>query len=229
MKFVTEVDMANKFEMLLNSKVGIKGFPYFNAVFRELNCKQGIPDFIAISGGNTGMLQGNMCDSEITSLDSYSLITSLLKPKAPRTLGYIINKTGLSNITVKKAIKDLSVRGVISETGKGSFVLSEKWDLPKVELWAFELKLKDWKRALFQSLQSKAFANRVMMVMPEEKENVIVKNIETFKNHQIGIMLFNADNLNYKILLRPTKINPTSKSHNIYAMGRISSEFNTLK
>lgn len=221
--------MANNFENLLNCNEGVKEFPYFKAVFRELNCKQGIPDFIAISGENTEVFQENIYDSEVISLDSGSLIISLLKPKAPRTLRYILNKTGLSHITVKKAIKDLIVRGIVSETENGSFVLSEKWELPKVELWAFELKLKDWKRALFQCLQYKAFANRVIMVMPEDKENIIVKNIETFKNYQIGIMLFNHVNFNYKILLKPSKINPTSKSHNIYAVGKIATEINSIK
>lgn len=229
MSLITEMDMGNKFEDLLNNKDGVKEFPYFRAVFRELNCKQGIPDFIAIVGENTEILQENIYDSEAISLDSGSLIISLLKPKSPRTLEYIISKAGLSHSTVKKAIKELIIRGIVCETEKGSFILSEKWELPKVELWAFELKLKDWKRALFQCLQYKAFANRVMMIMPEDKENIISKNIEVFKYHQIGIMLFNAENLNYKILVKPSKFNPASKSHNIYAVGRIATEINSTR
>ena len=69
----------------------------------------------------------------------------------------------------------------------------------------------------------------LMMVMPEDKENIILKNIETFRNHQIGIMLFNAENFSYKILVKPSKINPASKSHNIYAMGKIATEINSIK
>lgn len=229
MSLITEMEMANKFEILLNNKDGIEQFPYFNAVFRELNCKQGIPDFITISGESTEVFQNNIYSSDIASLDSSSLIISILKPKSPRTLKYITERTSLSDVTVKRVLKELITNDVVKENDKGAFILNPIWQLPKVELWAFELKLKDWKRALFQCLQYKAFANRVMLVMPEDKENIILKNIETLRNYQIGVMLFNAENLTYRLLLKPAKVNPSSKNHNIYAVGKIATEINTMK
>lgn len=229
MKIATEMNMGNNFQNLLENKDGIKEFPNFKAVFRELNCKQGIPDFIAITELHSYIFQKNIYDTVGGSLDSSSLIISLLKPKSPRTFKYIVDKTGLSTITVKKVLKDLIVNKIICKTEKGLFVLNKEWELPKVELWAFELKLKDWKRALFQCLQYKAFANRVMLVMPEDKENLITKNIDIIKKYQIGIMLFDTDNFNYKIIAKPPKLIPNSRSHNIYAVGKITNELNSIK
>lgn len=221
---MSELQMANAFETLLNLKEGIKGFPSFKAIFREVACQQGIADFIAITGNNLEKLSDNFFESGTVSLDSYSLIISLLKSRSPRTEDFLVSSSGLSRNTVRKVLKELEENETICKNEKGAIMLSPNWGLPKLELWAFELKLKDWKRALFQTLQYKAFANRVVIVVPEDKETIINKNLDVFKNLQVGVMVFNMDNLSYKVMLKPPGVNPSSKRHSIFALGKLASE-----
>lgn len=224
MEKMSEFKMANAFETLLNSKEGIKGFPDFYSTFREVACQQGVADFIAITGNNIKELSNNFFESDTVSLNIYSLVISLLKLRSPRTEDFIVNSSGLARNTVRKALKELEESGTIYKTEKGSIMLSPSWELPKLELWAFELKLKDWKRALFQTLQYKAFANRVVIVFPENKEAIINKNLDIFKKLEVGVMLFNIANSSYKVLLKPHRINPSSKRHSLFALGKIASE-----
>ncbi|OPX86928.1 MAG: hypothetical protein A4E53_02690 [Pelotomaculum sp. PtaB.Bin104] len=221
---MSELQMANAFETLLKSKEGIKGFPSFNSTFREVSCQQGIADFIAITGKNIQELSNNFFESNTVSLNSYSLIISLLKSRSPRTEDFLVSSSGLTRNTVRKVLKELEENETIYKNQKGTIILSPNWGLPKLELWAFELKLKDWRRALFQTLQYKAFANRVVIVVPEDKENTINKNIDVFRNLQVGVMVFNMANLSYKIMQKPRRINPSSKRHSLFALGKIASE-----
>lgn len=221
---ITENQMANSFEILLNSGEGIKGFPKFKSVFREVTCQQGIADFITITGSDTDSLYNNCFESGLISLDTSSLIISLLKFNSPRTEDFLIKATGLSKNTVRKVLKTLEVKKVVTQSDTGSFTLSPNWGIPSVELWAFELKLSNWKRALFQVLQYKAFANRVVIVLPTEKESIICKNIELFKELRVGVMTFDTLSGNNKVFVKPQKNNPSSKRHNLYALGTISSK-----
>jgi len=221
---MSELQMANAFENLLNSKEGIKGFPGFNSTFREVACQQGIADFIAITGNKIEELNNSFFESNTISLNSYSLIISLLKSRSPRTENFLVSSSGLTRNTVRKVLKELEENEAICKTEKGAIILSPNWGLPKLELWAFELKLKDWKRALFQTLQYKAFANRVVIVLPEEKETIINKNLDVFKKLQVGVIIFNMHNLSNKVMLKPPRINPSSRRHSLFALGKIASE-----
>lgn len=224
MEKISELQMANAFEELLNSNSGIKGFPNFSSVFREVPCQQGIADFIVVSGNIISKNSISFIESGNVSLSSSSRIVSLLKSRSPRTEDFIVNSTGLSVNTVKRILKQLEENDIVFQISSGSYVISPKMQTPKVELWAFELKLRDWKRALFQALQYKAFANRTVIVLPEDKLSVAKKNIETFIELNVGLMVFQPIDLSYEIIVKPQKSNPSSKCHNLFALYQIMSE-----
>lgn len=216
--------MADSFEVLLNSESGIKGFPKFKSVFREVTCRQGIADFITITDNGTDILYNSCFESGSISLDAGTLIISLLKFNSPRTEDYIINASGLSKKTVGKVLRMLEINKIVKKSNTGSYILSSNWSVPSVELWAFELKISNWKRAIYQALQYKAFANRVVVVLPSEKEAIIYKNIKLFKELRVGVMTFDILSKSYKIFVKPQKGNPSSKRHNLYALGTIFSK-----
>ena len=74
----------------------------------------------------------------------------------------------------------------------------------EVKTIAFEMKLSKWKRALIQAFRYKAFAELSYVMMDNKKINPALKNIESFKNSNIGLLSIDIDG-NVFIHYTPTK------------------------
>jgi len=221
-KSITEEKMADSFEKLLCDKNGISEFPSFHSIFREIRCQQGIADFIAI--------ENNVLKNEIWKLPerinkisniSVFHIISLLKPKAPRTETFLTRNTGLSLKTVKRILKQLEYQQIIKRLDSGGIIVGPKWKSPNFDLWAFELKLNNWKRALFQASQYRTFATNITVVFPTERKKTIIENLNKFRKMKIGVMLFDISKNNYEIILKPNKIKSTSKRFYFHTIGTL--------
>ncbi|MDD5005874.1 MAG: hypothetical protein PHS93_05150 [Candidatus Omnitrophica bacterium] len=224
---ISEAFLAATFEDCLRKKC-FNEFPEFKLIAREISCRQGIADFITISGhGLEKKYFAKINHVFDGSTESYIKVFSLLRHLIPRSKKYIIENSGLSLKTIKSILTNLRHKKAILELPNGYFILSPKWRIKSMELWAFELKISNWKRALFQSLQYRAFADRLIIVFPVEKENLILKNIGQFKKFKIGVMVFDALKQKYKILLPPIKNKPASEAHRLFAFSRITSSIET--
>lgn len=215
--------MADAFAECLRSPAGFASFPTFQCVFREVVCEQGIADFVATVG--SPLTQEHIRKIKaVTSRagGAYLDVLSLLKPAARRSKQHIAEKTGLPARTVERVLTDLCNEGVVDQTESGSFLLSAEWCLPPLDLWAFELKLNDWKRALFQALQCRGFASYVVVVFPKERKRVLQAHLHKFKNMKVGVMLFDPADRSYDILHRPTKSRPSSRLHYLYAFSQVA-------
>jgi hypothetical protein len=62
-----------------------------------------------------------------------------------------------------------------------------------LELWAYELKLRDWKRALYQALRYRKFASRVCVVMPPNAKHLLQQNSGLFRRLGVGALVFDPD------------------------------------
>lgn len=219
MNKLTELEMANSFEHALKA-LSIKGVPDFDILYREVVCQQGIPDFVGLSSAS---LIQRYDFSNLTATESCSVILSILKRNSGRRKEYIKEKTALSDATLNRALKELLSNGLIVER-KNLYFLSVNEDLKKNSIWAFELKLSNWKRALFQALQYKAFANYVAIVLPYEKENILKQNLSTFIALNVGVLLFDYKTEKSKWLRRPQKEHSISKWQTLFFLGKISSQ-----
>ncbi len=119
--------------------------------------------------------------------------------------------------------KELIDVGLIIQSGN-LYYLSGQSKSEVGDIWAFELKLSNWKRAIFQALQYKAFANYSVIVFPIEKEKLLLNNLETFRNLNIGVLLFDIKNQKSQWLVHPKKEKPISKSQTIYLLYKIASK-----
>ena len=75
-------------------------------------------------------------------------------------------------------------------TDKGSYILGESSCFLGIEVWAFELKLKDPKRAIFQAQQSRSYAEYSIIVVPpgqERNQGLYGPNFPGLLPQQIGI------------------------------------------
>lgn len=225
MSQISELQMSVAFEKLLKSDMHVNSMPKFNLLYKEIVCQQGIADFIGIKYEKE-MDQFSFLNN-IISLESGTLLLSLLKYKAPRSEKYLLEKTGLSEKTINRVIKELLDNDIIQNISEKTYVISSNLVIPEFDIWAFELKLSNWKRALFQALQYKAFANYSSIVVPIEKEYLLSKQLSLFKKLNVGIILFDYDNNKIRFLVRPKKEKSTSKWHRFYAIGKLANQCNT--
>ena len=70
---------------------------------------------------------------------------------------------------------------------KNLYFLSDSFVQESDNIWAFDLKAPNWKRALQQATLYKAFANYVVAVRPSDEEEALQEKLELFAEHIIGV------------------------------------------
>ena len=220
MSNITETTMANAF----NEKIrisAIKGLPAFDLIYREIVCQQGIADFVGLTSAS---FIRNNAFGELSSLDCSSQVLSLLKYKSGRSIKYLRERTGISEVTMARTLKDMISKNYISFKND-LYYLTNTNIINRTDIWAFELKLSNWKRAIFQALQYKAFANYAVVVFPIKKEKLIKENLESFQKLNIGVLLFDAETSESKWLSRAKKESPMSRWHTLFLLTKMSNQF----
>jgi hypothetical protein len=209
--------MADGFLALLSSRRGLSGIGPFGAAFREINCLQGRPDFIAF--------RGKASTTRSMTLESIGLagaaVLALLKSRSPRSLDYLLRLSGYSPITTRKAVDILETHQFVRETKRGCYVLGRSARPFDWETWAFELKLNDPRRAIFQAKQTKTFADRVIIVVPPSQLRNYNRFSEAIVRWGIGLAGFDPCTQEFYLERKPRKTRPLSRQHRIYAIAQI--------
>ena len=213
----TENEMADAFMELLRSSEGLPGIGPFDSVYREVLCHQGRPDFITLrnkEGGQPVRLP------ESTGLVGPSILT-ILKPKAPRTLGFLITHSEFSQDSIKRSLRQLIAFGQVERTQTGAYRLGSAATQLQTELWSFELKLNNPKRAVFQAQQSRAYADRAIIVVPTGQEGNYNQYTGTMKRWSIGLATFNPNSRKFCLLRRGQRSRAYNLQHKIYAVSQL--------
>lgn len=218
---MTEATLAAKFSSWLVDHSRKSQIPVFHEVFDEVECKQGIPDIIGLSGDWRPSVFPVLQSGHRVSLNALSSILALFSDRDLHTSNYLESRSGLSSGTAKQTLSVLCQLGLIARTPRGSFRLEANLSWLESDMWAFELKLHDWRRALFQTMQYRTFASYEVLVMPSEKRRAISRQLSFFQSAGIGVMLFDAATNDGEILVDPKQNKPTSKQHKIFAMCRL--------
>lgn len=129
---------------------------------------------------------------------------------------------GVSLPVLRKVLRDLVVAKLIFPVAEDLYRLSKNISFPKIEICSFEMKLDNWKRALYQSTRYHSFSHRVFVVMPREAMSSVERNKEQFVRMGIGLMTHSADG-STKILVRPSKRDPRSSYQSLMALGMLLS------
>ena len=216
--------MVKEFEAMLRSSNASVYFPKFDSIHFEVPNIQGRADLLAVRGDNsyTESLIILRSASAIKKVNAFKIL-GLLRANSSRTQEYVISNSCLSRDVVRIALAQLEQAGIITRNDRRSISLFTDLDTLPIELWAFELKLNNWKRALYQALQFKTYADRIITVFPMERERVLINNLDYFSRMGIGVFLFDTSNKDLKILNRHRKTKPTSRDHYFYALSRIVS------
>lgn len=150
-----------------------------------------------------------------------SRILALLKNDKVRSEAFLSNRAGVAETTFRRWMAELLEHELVYETQSGRFVLADDriiW--PSLEICAFEFKLEDWKRALYQAKRYRTFSHRVYVVLPAERWSRVENNLEMFSNFNIGLILHYDDGESERVLYS-RKENPKSKANFIRAIGML--------
>lgn len=90
-------------------------------------------------------------------------------------------------------------------------VKSGKTKGKKLTTTSFEMKLRNWKRALIQAIKYKAFSNYAYVVVDHYYASPAIKNIERFKAANVGLVSIEHSGKVHKHF-RPTKETPYCRS-----------------
>lgn len=211
-----EQERLEAFECAIKSAV-IKELPTFESVYREL---QGSADIV---GFPHEKIIGAYDFSKLSSLEHCSLILSILKYNSGRTKDYIKERTGIADTELNRALRELKANDFMLKK-KNLYFLSASFVQENDNIWAFEIKSLNWKRALQQASLYKAFANYVVAVRPFDEEEALQSKLDLFAELNVGLLLFNAQTLEFKWLKRPLKDNALSKWQKLFFLGRLSGQ-----
>ena len=218
---LTEADMAQAFAQRMAMREDTKLLPYFAGIEPEVDCLQGRPDFIGITSEEAfaSALWGSAL-TEALATPSLAHIMALLKRRAPRREEYLLRVTGLSVPVFRRAMAALEHRDIVERMGSG-YVLAPHVPNLQTRLWAFELKLDHWQRALFQACQYQAFAHATLVVISAHSAHRAERHHARFEALGVGLVAFDAVTAELRVLVQPARRRPLSQRHYLFALGRV--------
>lgn len=223
-KHLSEKVFSKQFESAVANGAWAAHYDRFSRVVPEVECQQGRPDFVA-SQTPVGLLPRSLRlrYASVLSKPSAARVMALLKPSSPRGAEYLRRATGLSVSIIDRSLGELESARLIERAGTG-YVVAPRFATTRWELWAFEVKLADWRRALFQGLQYRSFADRVIIVMPERWAHRAERHSELFKRLKIGLLAVDEGSSAIRVIVPPRKTRPGSRFHHLNAVGRFLDE-----
>jgi len=214
----SEEEMAQAFQRLLISKNGLPGVGCFGAIYREISCRQGRPDFIALRYKSSSY-QGNSIN--IPGLVGPAILQKL-KPKAPRTFDYLVGKLEFGRDSIRKSSRLMIKNGYIEQLKSGAYRLSANMNCEKPEIWTFELKLNNPKKAVFQAQQSRAYAERAVIVVPPGQERNYERFRETMQRWHVGLSTFDPITGAFRFVRKGRKARALSPTQQIYTLSQMA-------
>jgi hypothetical protein len=105
-------------------------------------------------------------------------------------------------------------------------VLAMEKELRKRHLYAFEGKLKDWRRALQQAFRYRYFADKAIVVMPLENADSALANLDAFRHSFVGLWTFDVATATIREHYTPTRVRAFCKESKEKAIRSLSSKIN---
>ena len=221
---LTEQFLADRFqEVITSADNSVPRVPIFQATYREVSCAQGIADFVGVVRP-TGRAESEAkaplslnCSLSAASRVLGALVTAQ-KPVAANALAA---STGLSPRVVSHTLQYLMRSSLVRAPALGWYSFPSESAVPWPDMWAFEVKLSNWHRAVFQALQYAAFASHVLVIMPQSKSKVAIANRDLFGRLGVGLLLFDPYTGHTRQVAPARRIGPASAAQAVYAAGRI--------
>jgi hypothetical protein len=186
--------------------------------FRESSCSDGRADLVWAGVSENWPKRRRAKIAGLLRQPTCSRILAALKPRAVRSEKLLLERSGVVAGTFRQWMRRLIEADLVCELPPGSYVLGPAFPGIEIEFCAFEFKLDDWKRALYQATRYRSFSHRVFVVMPVDVMDNLVRHAERFRRLNVGLIAHHDDGT-CRTLIRAKKRSPTSRSSFIRAVG----------
>jgi len=225
LEFLDEDSLVRLFTKVITESIPNKNGIDRPIIISEFSAKRGRADVIC------AVLQNEIVDikrvkklaSALSQINKARII-ALLKKSTGYSEDYLARTLGLAKSTILKHLNSLYKEDIVEKTAKGLWRLSRWINLPKVEIWAFELKLNNWKRAFYQAQRYRGFSHNIVVVMPNGQINAAKENINYFHKMNVGLASLKKDG-ELEFISKPKHKRPTSQGHYLYSVGKILTEY----
>ncbi len=206
---MTEAAMGRSFKSLMMR--GDDPLTRFDRIAPEVNFSQGRPDFVGVTVDKRSQmtLPRLFARTKISRSHIARIMTVIQRDESISVLD-LAQATAITVARTRTIINPLERIGAVCTDAADTVRVVDLDLIAKPDLWAFELKLDDWKRCLFQTLVCRSYAPRVTAVFPASKAKHIEHIAPTFARHGVGVMLFDADTRKIKPVVRTTVQKPMS-------------------
>jgi len=184
----------------------------------EFDAVQGRADYV-LSPTEEGIVYSDIMKriSEGVGSPACALILSIIAEERTIGLDQLRLRAGLSLSTIERCVNSLEAADLI-ECGQlnGRINATDSLTIPLLELWGFELKMKNWRRAMVQSLQFQTYCSLSFVVMPLPSPTMLSKIKEVYSRYNIGLITMDHENI--ETVVRPKPSAHKSRTYYIYAI-----------
>jgi hypothetical protein len=114
---------------------------------------------------------------------------------------------------------------VYNDSRFSSSMESIRKQLLETALIAFEMKLTDWKKAVQQAYRYSYFADRSIVVLPADRKASVLRQIELFKQMEIGLWFFDKKGNEITKAYTPSRNGPRNLSAKEKAVSLFARKF----
>lgn len=157
-------------------------------ILQEFNARFGNVDIVEVDFDELNITLTKE-QSEILSLYSSALVVGFLHKNTPRTYKYLLSKTGYTKEYLNSILGILEKEKVVTRLENNKYIICKDFKFPSLKFIAYELKLKDWKKAIIQASKNTNFAYKSYIVMPNSQAiKLKEKYSDMFYLYNVGLI-----------------------------------------
>jgi hypothetical protein len=218
---MTEADLTAQFTEYLPLRRGRPAHPGLTGplVAAEFACGEGVADIVQAWVAAEALARWPDVWWEALTSETAAALVSHLQHRGAGSLAALAQVRGLTLPTTRRHVSDLRRAGLL-EMHDGVYRLADEARVrPGSEIWAFELKLRDWRRALYQALRYRSFAHYAVVVLPERRPSVTI-DVSAFALFGIGLVVV-PESGGPRFAIAPRKQRPRSRVTHMAAVAQL--------
>ena len=218
---MSEKELQREFRALLGEYRLVKSASSPRALAEEVSCVSGRPDILI----GPYLLDDWLPErrdvlAAALSVPSDAKVASLLKSRSPRTRDYLRMVAGLDESAFQTSLRRLLDVGIACEVESDRFILAADVPGSQFELWAFEVKLKDMRRASYQAIRNRLFAHRSFIVIPGSYGFKRQRRFLQLQRFGVGVIAVDTCRGTTIDVVRSRRSRPKSRFQQLAAIGR---------
>lgn len=203
--------------------------PTFSGLYREIPATVGIADFIGVKAPRWRFTERRL-EKKLHGLPRGPVAEVLTRLSYRRGMSRekLIKSSQYTRPVVSMAVHGLLKAKVVKYKADQGYLLDSKFKFPRADIYFYEIKIENWRRALFQASQAQVYADKTYCVMPHNKRQVLLNNRHLFHGVGVGAILFDPGCGKLIELIPGRKRRPKKPADKVDVLIRLASAQNLL-